>query len=314
MIYVALLAIVLTLLYIDLEVLNKKHLQPNESNNHRATLETLYWVILALSFSIVLYWAYSCDIVDNPNQLSPFDASIRYLTGYLIELSLSVDNLFVMALIFSSLKIPTKYQHRVLFWGIMGAMFFRAALIFPGTILIDKVSWVTYIFGAFLVYTALKMLKEEEEDANPPSIPFIKRFIPMTNSYDGEKFWTIEDGVRKATPLFSALVIIELSDILFALDSIPAILAITSDPLIVFSSNIFAILGLRAMYFFLVGMLEKFYYIKYSVFAILLFVGVKLIIIHYIHLPEWLSLAFITLALITGILYSMRQTKSSESN
>lgn len=311
MIYIALLAIVLLLLYIDLEVLHKKQKQPS---NQQTTLETLYWVTLALSFSGILYWAYSLGIVDNPNNLSPFDASIRYLTGYLIELSLSVDNLFVMALIFSSLKIPTKYQHRVLFWGIMGAMFFRAALIFPGTILINKVSWITYIFGAFLVYTALKMLKEEEEDANPPKIPFIERFIPMTNSYDGEKFWTIEDGIRKATPLFSALVIIELTDILFALDSIPAILAITSDPLIVFSSNIFAILGLRAMYFFLVNMLDKFYYIKYSVFAILLFVGVKLIIIHYIHLPEWLSLAFIALALIIGILYSMRHTKPSESN
>jgi tellurite resistance protein TerC len=312
MIYVALLAIVLILLYVDLKVLNKKNKQPN---NKHTTIETLYWVLLALSFSGVLYLAYSYNIVDNPNNLSPFDAAIKYLTGYLIELSLSVDNLFVMALIFSSLKIPTKYQHRVLFWGIMGAMFFRAALIFPGTILINKVSWITYIFGAFLVYTALKMLQEEDDsDLNPPRIPFIERFIPMTNSYDGEKFWTIEEGIRKATPLFSALIIIELTDVLFALDSIPAILAITTDPLIVFSSNIFAILGLRAMYFFLVNMLEQFYYIKYSVFAILLFVGIKLIIIHYIHLPEWLSLAFIALALLSGIVYSMTHTNKSESS
>ncbi len=312
MIYVALLAIVLLLLYIDLKTLNKKQNQPN---NKHTTIETLYWVSLALGFSGVLYWAYSADIVDNPNNLSPFDASIRYLTGYLIELSLSVDNLFVMALIFSSLKIPTKYQHRVLFWGIMGAMFFRAALIFPGTILINKISWITYVFGGFLVYTALKMLREEDDSEQPPPrIPFLERFIPMTKSYDGEKFWLIEDGVRKATPLFSALIIIELTDVLFALDSIPAILAITTDPLIVFSSNIFAILGLRAMYFFLVNMLEQFYYIKYSVFAILLFVGVKLIIIHYIHLPEWLSLVFIALALLSGILYSITRSKRSESN
>lgn len=312
MIYAALLAIVLILLYFDLKVLNKKNAQPN---NKHTTIETLYWVLLALSFSGVLYLAYSYNMVDNPNKLSPIDATVKYLTGYLIELSLSVDNLFVMALIFSSLKIPTKYQHRVLFWGIMGAMFFRAALIFPGTILINKVSWITYIFGAFLVYTAFKMLTEEEDaDQDPPRIPFIERFIPMTTSYDGEKFWTIEEGIRKATPLFSALIIIELTDILFALDSIPAILAITSDPLIVFSSNIFAILGLRAMYFFLVNMLEQFYYIKYSVFAILLFVGVKLIIIHYIHLPEWFSLAFIALALLSGIAYSMTRPKNSESN
>lgn len=312
MIYVALLAIVLILLYIDLAVLGKNQKQPN---NKHTTLETLYWVILALSFSGIIYWIYASGLADNPTHLSPLDAAVRYLTGYLIELSLSVDNLFVMALIFSSLKIPVKYQHRVLFWGIMGAMFFRAALIFPGTILINKISWMTYIFGAFLVYTALKMLKEEEDDeetAPKNKVQFIERFIPLTASYNGEKFWLVEDGIKKATPLFSALIIIELTDVLFALDSIPAILAITTDPLIVFSSNIFAILGLRAMYFFLVNMLEQFYYIKYSVFAILLFVGIKLIVIHYIHLPEWLSLLFIALALISGIVYSITHSKPSE--
>jgi tellurite resistance protein TerC len=308
MIYVTLLGIVLVLLYIDLEVVSKKNTKPT---NGQTAMETFYWVALALGFSGVLYWAYSNHIVDNPTQLSPLDATIKYLTGYLIELSLSIDNLFVMALIFSSLKIPIKYQHRVLFWGIMGAIFFRTALIFPGTILINKVSWITYVFGAFLIYTALKMLKKEDiSEPKPPRITFLKRFVPTTKSYDGENFWTIEDGVRKATPLFSALIIIELTDVLFALDSIPAILAITTDPLIVLSSNIFAILGLRSMYFFLVNMLEQFYYIKYSVFSILLFVGVKLMIIHYVHLPEWLSLAVIALAIVVGVVYSITHKKT----
>ncbi|WMX16365.1 MULTISPECIES: TerC/Alx family metal homeostasis membrane protein [unclassified Aureispira] len=313
MIYIALLILVVLLLYIDLAVLNKKQDHPS---NKKTALETLYWVLFALSFSGVLYWAYSHQLVDNPSHLTPLDATFKYLTGYLIELSLSVDNLFVMAFIFSSLKIPVKYQHRVLFWGIMGAMFFRAALIFPGTLLINKISWMTYVFGAFLIYTAFKMLTEEDENEAAPSsqIKFIERFVPLTTSYNGEKFWLIEDGIRKATPLFSALVVIEITDILFALDSIPAILAITTDPFIVFSSNIFAILGLRAMYFFLVNMLEQFYYIKYSVFAILLFVGIKLIIIHYIHLPEWFSLAFIVLALIVGIAYSMTHSKPSKNS
>lgn len=310
MIYSVLLVTILTFLYIDLEVLNKRNIHPT---NEQTALETFYWVVIALGFSGVLYWAYAYNIVDNPNKLSSFDVIIKYLTGYLIELSLSIDNLFVIALIFSSFNIPIKYQHRVLFWGIMGAIFFRAALIFPGTILLSKVGWITYVFGVFLIYTALKMLKKDDAPKlGHKRKTFVEKLFPTTSSYDGEKFWIVENGIRKATPLFSALVIIELTDILFALDSIPAILAITTDPLIIFSSNIFAILGLRAMYFFLVTMLEKFYYIKYSVFAILLFVGIKLIIVHHVHLPEWFSLAFIVVVLATGVVYSMIQHKPSE--
>ncbi|MEO6683513.1 MAG: TerC/Alx family metal homeostasis membrane protein [Ginsengibacter sp.] len=219
-----------------------------------------------------------------------------------------MDNVFVIAVIFSSFKIPAIYQHRVLFWGILGAIVFRGVMIIFGVALINKFEWIIYVFGIFLLYTAFKMLKGDEHNFNPKkSFVFrqIKKIYPITTLMHGHDFFIKRMGVTAATPLFVALVIIELTDVLFALDSIPAILAITADPFIVFSSNILAILGLRSMYFLISRMLEKFRFINYSLVAILSFVGLKMLFLHYLEIPEWLSLTVISVALIGGVVASL---------
>lgn len=253
----------------------------------------------------------------NPDQLSGADAAIKYLTGYLIELSLSIDNIFVIAVIFKSFSIAQKYQHRVLFWGIVGALFFRALMILFGIALINEISWMTYIFGGFLLYTAFKMLKSEEEEFDPKTSRIYKlsrKLFPVTDRIKGQQLFIKKMGKHIATPLFLALVVIELTDVLFALDSIPAILAITSDPFIVFSSNILAIMGLRSMYFFLSNLLDKFQYIHYSLVGILTFVGIKMIAVHHIHFPEWISLAVIFVSLGVGILFSLGDKKTAKDH
>ncbi|HBK82424.1 MAG TPA: hypothetical protein DDZ41_02320, partial [Flavobacterium sp.] len=224
-------------------------------------------------------------------------------------LSLSVDNIFVIAVIFTSFKIPQKYQHRVLFWGILGAILFRGLMIYFGVLLISKLSWMIYVFGVFLIFTAAKMLFKGEEEAYNPKKSFVfrnlRKIIPVTMHMEGEHFFVRKRSILFATPLFVALIVIELMDVLFALDSVPAILAITTDGFLVFSSNIFAILGLRSMYFYLANMLEKFSYLEYSLIAILTFVGIKMLIHNYIKFPEWVSLGFIALSLLVGIIYSL---------
>jgi tellurite resistance protein TerC len=226
---------------------------------------------------------------------------------------LSADNIFVIAIIFSSFKIPQKFQHRVLFWGILGAIFFRGLMIFLGVALINKFDWITYVFGGFLIFTALKMLlTKEEEDFNPKDSKVYKiigKIFPIKHEIHGQKFFVRENGINYVTPLFIALIVIELMDVIFAVDSVPAILAITADPFLVFSSNIFAILGLRSMYFFLANMLEKFSYIEYSLIAILTFVGIKMLLVHHYKLPEWASLGFIALALTSGVVFSLKKQK-----
>lgn len=303
--------LILVLLTIDLVVLHKKG---QEMNHRKAALETFSWVSLALLFSGAIYYLYHTGLVDNPKTLSPSDAFLKYITGYLIELSLSVDNLFVIAVIFSSFKIDIKHQHWVLFWGIIGAIMFRAIMIFAGVLLINKISWMTYVFGAFLLVTAFRMLShaddEEEESSDSGLRARIRKWFNVTPKRDGRKFWIYENGKRMATPLFASLVMIELTDVMFAVDSIPAILAVTSDPFLVYTSNMFAILGLRAMYFFLAHMLKKFHYIKYSVFAILLFVSIKLLAVHHFQFPEWFSLAFIAISLTMGVIVSLQKRKT----
>jgi tellurite resistance protein TerC len=240
--------------------------------------------------------------------LDPDVAILKYITGYLIELSLSIDNVFVIAVIFSSFKIPQKYQHEVLFYGILGAIVFRALMIFFGVALINKFDWIIYVFGAFLLITAFRMLVHKEAEFDPKNskmFRFLKKLFPVSYKMDGDKFFIKRMGIKAATPLFVALIIIELTDILFALDSIPAILAITADPFIVFSSNILAILGLRSMYFLISRMLTKFRYINYSLVIILAFVGVKMILSHNVEIPEWLSLSVIGLSLSGGIIASL---------
>ena len=303
-------------LALDLGVFNKT---PHIISSKEAGIWTGIWVTISFIFSFVIIWIYKNGYIENPTNISPNVASVKYITGYLIELSLSIDNIFVIAVIFNSFKIPQKYQHRVLFWGILGAIIFRGLMIYFGVLLINKFSWMTYVFGIFLLITAFKMLfKGDEDEEFKPKKSFVyrnlKKIIPITTKIDGEHFFVKKKHLTVATPLLVALIVIEVMDMLFALDSVPAILSITSDPFLVFSSNIFAILGLRSMYFFLANMLEKFSYLEYSLIAILTFVGLKMLFVHYYKCPEWVSLGFIGFALASGIVYSLAMDKKSKAD
>lgn len=296
-------------LALDLGVFNKN---PHVISTKEAFGWTTLWVSISLLFSAFIYFGYEHhwlglgETLGQP--MSGSEAVIKYLTGYLIEQSLSVDNIFVIAMIFAYFRIPALYQHRVLFWGILGAVIFRGLMILVGTWLINHVSWITYIFGAILFYSAYRMVASGDEhvelDANPV-VRFFKRFFPVTATIESDHFFVKQNGVRFATPLFIALIVVETTDIFFALDSIPAIFAITTDPFIVFSSNIFAILGLRSLYFVLASILDRFRFLQYSLVVILAFVGLKMILLHHVHLPEWLSLAVIVVVLAAGILASL---------
>jgi len=289
------------------------HRIKNVNPARKALWETLFFVINALGFAGVVYWCFANKLVDNINHLSAGQSVVKYLSGYFIELSLSVDNLFVIALIFVSYKIPSKHQHRLLFLGIIGAIVLRALLISLGLVLVHAISWMTIIFGLFLLYTAIKMLRKENEEEFHENKGLL-RFFHISKQLDGNRFRTTIDGKRVFTGLFAALVTIEFTDLLFALDSIPAIFAVTTDPFIVFSSNIFAIMGLRSLFFFLSTMLEKFVYLQYSVFAILVYVSVKLITAHWVSIPEWFSLLFICISLGFGIWASMVRDKKTTKN
>ncbi len=306
MVWILFIGMIIIFLAIDLGIFNR---DAHIISVKEASIWTTIWVTVALSFSGVIYYLYTEGLVDNPDMLSPTDASLKYVTGYLIELSLSIDNIFVIAVIFASFQIPLEAQHRVLFWGIIGAIVFRALMIVFGVVLINQFSWMIYVFGLFLLFTAYNMLTSKDEEFDPGnSFVFqqIRKVIPITNTIEGEKFFIRKKHMLAATPLFVAMIVIEVTDIIFALDSIPAILAITSDPFLVFTSNILAIMGLRSMYFFLSNMLQKFHYLEYSLVAILTFVGLKMLALHYINLPEWASLGFIVLALCLGILASLK--------
>lgn len=312
LVWIIFLIAIFIFLALDLGVFNKN---PHIISTKEASMWTGIWVTLSFAFSGVVYWLYQNNYVANPDQLKPIGATMKFITGYLIELSLSIDNIFVIAVIFASFKIPQKFQHRVLFWGILGAILFRGLMIFFGVMIINKFSWTTYLFGAFLIFTAMKMLFTNDEEEFNPKESFVYKTIgkvfPITEEIKSQKFFLKINRKNYATPLFVALMVIEVMDVVFALDSVPAILAITSDPFLVFSSNIFAILGLRSMYFFLANMLEKFSYLEYSLIAILTFVGVKMLLAHHYKFPEWISLGFIAVALLVGILVSLR-TKSEE--
>lgn len=315
MVWEIFIGVVIILLALDLGVFNRK---AHIISHKEAAKWTTFWVGLALLFSGCIYWFYADGLVANHLNYSPRTAVSKYLQGYLLELSLSVDNIFVIAVIFRSFSIPQKYQHRVLFWGIIGAIVFRALMIFFGIWLINKIDWITYVFGAFLIYTAYNMVfSSEETEFNPKQsrvFKMVRKIMPVTKGIQGQKLFVKKMGIWAATPLFLALVIIEFTDILFALDSIPAILAITEDPFIVFSSNIMAILGLRSMYFFLANIIDKFSYLKFSLAVILIYVGIKMILHHYLkanglEIPEWLSLTVIVVSLGGGILYSLYKNR-----
>lgn len=311
-VWILFLSAIVLFLALDLGVLNKT---PHIISTKEASKWTAIWVTMSFAFAGVIYWLYHSGLVANPDNLTAGRAMVKYITGYLIELSLSIDNIFVIAIIFSAFKIPQKYQHRVLFWGIIGAVVFRGLMIYFGVLLIHKFDWITYVFGGFLIFTAIRMLIKNDEDQFDPkhSLPYriVSKIIPTTSHMDGKHFFIVEKGKKHATPLFVALLVIEVMDVIFAVDSVPAILAITSDPFLVFSSNIFAILGLRSMYFFLANMIRKFIYVEYSLIAILTFVGIKMLAHDYIEIPEWASLSFIALSLGIGILVSLHKAQET---
>lgn len=305
--WIILIAHISILLGIDFFVLYGKN---KKTSHKKALFETIFFVANALIFSAIIYWLYKYQYVANVNNLSPTKSVITFITGYLVELSLSVDNLFVIAIIFTGYKIPIQYQHRLLFLGILGAILFRAILIGLGLVLMLKIQSISILFGLFLLYTAFRMLKKGEVHEVIEGTG-ISRFFKISNKIDGSKLTTHINGKRVFTALFGALITIELTDIIFALDSIPAILAITKDPFLVYSSNIFAVMGLRSMYFFLSSMLAKFQYLKYSVFAILIFVSVKLITDNWVEIPEWFSLLFIGISLGVGVWISVIKLKTN---
>ncbi len=276
----------LVVLAIDLGVLNKKD---HVVSIREALRFTAALVVLAACFSAVIYTLYENHLLGLGTHVDKLDgvtndgrlAAVKFITGYVIELSLSADNVFVIALIFQYLKVPPQYQHRVLFWGILGALVMRGTMILVGASLIARYHWILYLFGVFLVYTSVKMLLTRDDDETPGEglvLRQLRRAFPITNSYHGHHFAIREHGKRILTPLAVALVLVETTDLIFAVDSIPAIFAITTDPFIIFTSNVFAILGLRSLYFALAGAIEKFRYLKVSLSAILGLVGVKMLV------------------------------------
>lgn len=299
-------------LALDLGVFNRT---PHEIKTREASIWTSIWVGVALLFSGIIYLSFENQWVSNPTGLSSTEAVLKYLTGYLIELSLSVDNIFVIALIFTSFSIPKKYQHEVLFYGVLGAIVFRAIMIVFGVALINTFSWIIYVFGGFLLLTALKMFFSKNNDKDPKDskiYKWINKIYPVTHEIETDRFFIRKNGIKHITPLFVALIIVELTDIFFAVDSIPAILAITADPFIVFTSNILAIMGLRSMFFLISGMLDKFVYINYSLMTILAFVGIKMLLSEHVEFAEWISLAVIGISLGLGILFSVLKTQKTD--
>ena len=258
---------------------------------------SLFWIALSLAFNVGLYFWQGKEV------------ALQFLTGYLIEKSLSVDNLFVFLMLFSFFKVPLKYQHKVLFWGILGALAMRGALIAVGVALISRFFWILYVFGIFLVFTGIKMaFQKETAEVHPErniAVRLLRKIIPVTPGYHESKFFLKMDGKRYATLLFLVLIVVETTDLLFALDSIPAIFAITTDPFIVYTSNVFAILGLRALYFALAGLMNLFHYLKLGLAVVLTFVGIKMLLAHIYPIPIVVALAVIGLVLIASIAASL---------
>ena len=299
--WIAFATIVLVMLALDLGVFHRK---AHVVRLREALVWSALWITLSLLFNL---WIYA--------QLGP-QAALDFFTAYLIEKSLSIDNIFVFLLIFSYFQVPPQFQHRVLFWGIVAALLMRALFIGAGLALIAKFDWILYVFGAFLVYTGIKMAVRREGEIHPernPVLRLFRRFFPVTNEYHEASFLVRMDGRYAATPLLVVLLVVETTDVIFAVDSIPAVLAITVDPFIVYTSNVFAILGLRALYFALAGIMELFHYLHYGLSAILIFVGVKMIVAHVYEVPTVLALAFIALTMVISIVASMMYPRSAPS-
>lgn len=294
--WAAVLGVILAMLAVDLFA----HRDAHVVSVREAATWSAVWVGLGLGFGALVWWAWG-----------PV-AGGEYLAGYLIEKSLAVDNVFVFALIFSYFAVPRELQHRVLFYGVLGALVFRALFIAGGAVLIDRFSWVLYVFGTFLVFTGYRMFVHRNDELDPsrnPALRLFRRIVETTDTYHGQRFWTRVDGRLVATPLLSVLVLVETTDIIFAVDSIPAIFAVTREPFLVFTSNAFAILGLRAMYFLLADLMHRFIYLKAGLAAILVFVGLKMLLLDVWKVPIWLSLAVIATCVTVAVVASLRATR-----
>ncbi len=292
--WIALVVVVVGLLLADLLIV---HRTAHEISFREAMVESGVWIAIALAFGLVVLWGWGAA------------AAGEYYAGYLIEKSLSIDNVFVWAVILGYFKVPPKYQFRVLFWGVFGALVLRAIFIFAGVALLERFDWLLFVFGAFLLYTAWKLAQPDDHEVDPEQslvLRMVRRVIPTTNELHGQKMFIRENGHLLATPLFAVLVLIEATDVVFAVDSVPAILAVSREPFLVLSSNAFAILGLRALYFAFAGMKDRFQYLDYGLAAVLAFVGVKMIVAEWYHIPTYASLGVIAVCLGVAIWWSLR--------
>jgi tellurite resistance protein TerC len=324
---------ILVMLAIDLGVFNRR---PHEITYKDAAIWSAVWVTLALIFAGLLAGPLGWEMFGAARH----QKTLEFITGYLIELSLSVDNLFVFVLIFSYFKVPPKYQHRVLFWGVLGALVMRVLMIVAGTELIDRFHWIIYIFGAFLIYTGIKMFSTQDADMDPENrfvVKSITRYVPIVRHYERRKFFTVVDGKTVGTLLLLVLIVVEFTDLVFALDSIPAIFGVTTDRFIVYTSNVFAILGLRTFYFLLAGVIERFQYLKYGLGIVLGFIGIKMLLpliakvlgsglnaIGFVSAGDWvkartgipthIALGIVALVLISSVLISLLRSRPTSKD
>lgn len=317
MVWIIFFVIIALLLALDLGVFHKK----DEVVSIKDSLKwTVVWVSLALLFGVAIYFIYENQWFGlNNHGLDGVHAMTQYYTGYVLEESLSLDNIFVIALIFKFFQIPAIYQHRILFWGIIGAVVFRLIMILLGKAFVENFSWSMYVFGGILLFSAFKMLKSDDDEGDfkdNVGVKLLSKIYPINWDVQDGKFFTVQNGKKYATGLLATLVVVEFTDILFAVDSIPAIFSITEDPFIIFSSNIFAILGLRNLYFFLSGMMDKFKHIKTALVFVLIFVGLKMIFHHQLEFLKdhsWVSLVVILVILGIGVLASIISNKKLEN-
>jgi len=294
---------VLFMLALDLGVF---HRHSHVVSTKEAAVWSVVWISLAMLFNAGIYFFW--DLMAPQSTYTNSEASLAFFTGYLIEKSLSVDNIFVFVLIFTYFAVPVAYQHRVLFWGIIGALLMRGTLIAVGATLLKEFHWIIYVFGAFLIFTGIKMALHRNEEVHPennPLIRLLKKIMPVTENYEGEKFFVRRLGKLMATPLFLVLLMVESTDLIFAVDSIPAIFAVTNDPFIVYTSNVFAILGLRSLYFLLANVMDKFQYLKIGLAFVLTFVGIKMVLVDLYKIPVGISLGIIATILTISVLASL---------
>jgi tellurite resistance protein TerC len=292
--------VIVALLLLDLLVF---HREAHEVTFAEATKSSVFWIAIGLSFGLLVWFELGGD------------AAAQYYAGYVVEKSLSVDNVFVWAVIFGYFAVPKAYQHRVLFWGIFGALVLRAIFIFAGVALLERLDWLIFVFGGFLIFTAIRVARHDEGDIHPeknPILRLMRRYVPITADFHGAHFTWKEAGKRFATPMLVVLVLVEATDVIFAIDSIPAILAISRSQFIVFSSNAFAILGLRALYFMLAGLKDRLVYLNQGLGVILFYVGVKMLVSRWYHIPTLLSLGIIALVLTVTVVLSLRKTANEE--